>query len=110
MKNRLFPLAAALALLIANNASGQDLTANLDIKDHKFYPSTIKVPAGEKIKLVFTNYDTTPEEPESNSMSFEKIIPAGGRATIFVRPLKAGTYSFMGDFNQSTAQGTIIAQ
>lgn len=110
MKNRLFPLAAALTLLLSNTAHAETLTANIAIKDHKFYPSTIKVPAGEKIKLVLTNHDTTPEEPESKSMGFEKVIKGGGRATIFVRPLKAGSYSFEGDFNKLTAQGVIIAQ
>ena len=98
------------ALMLCGVAHAEDLTANIAIKDHRFYPSVIKVPAGQKIKLVFTNMDATPEEPESASLGFEKVIAGGGRATVFVKPLKPGSYSFIGEFNQATAQGTVLAQ
>ena len=103
-------VALASALMLCSVSHAEDLTANIAIKGHRFYPSVIKVPAGQKIKLVFTNMDATPEEPESASLGFEKVIAGGGRATVFVKPLKAGSYSFMGEFNQATAQGTVLAQ
>lgn len=99
-----------MALMVCGAAYAEDLTANIAIKDHRFYPSVIKVPAGQKIKLVFTNMDATPEEPESASLGFEKVIAGGGRATVFVKPLKAGSYDFFGEFNQATAQGTLVVQ
>mgnify|MGYP003601710461 CR=1 FL=1 len=110
MKKLTLGAVAMVAWAMSAVAHAEDLTANIAIKDHRFYPSVIKVPAGQKIKLVFTNMDATPEEPESQSLGFEKVIPGGGRATVFVKPLKAGSYSFFGEFNQATAQGVLVVQ
>lgn len=110
MKKILTALTVSLGLLCATAARADDLTANITIKNHRFYPSVIKVPAGQKFKMVFTNMDSTPEEPESNSMGFEKIVSGGGRVTVFIKALKPGSYNFFGEFNLATAQGTVIAQ
>lgn len=80
------------------------------IKDHKFSPETLKVPAGEKIKLIVDNQDPTPEEFESHDFNREKIIAGNSKATIFIGPLSAGTYKYFGEFNEATAQGVIIAE
>jgi len=81
----------------------------IQIKDHKFMPAKIVVPAGEKIKLRIENLDPTPEEFESHDFNREKIITGGGKATMYVGPLKPGQYKFFGEFNEDTAQGLIIA-
>jgi hypothetical protein len=83
---------------------------NLNIKDHQFQPSEITIPVNTKVKLVVHNLDSTPEEFESHSMHREKIIPAGGKRTIFIGPLDAGTYEFFGEFNPRTAKGRVIAK
>ncbi|MGH1374915.1 MAG: DUF6746 family protein [Alphaproteobacteria bacterium] len=83
---------------------------NIIIKDHKFTPEEIIVPAGEKIKLIVDNQDPTPEEFESDDMNREKIIGGNKKATIFVGPLKPGKYHFFGEFNLKTANGYIIAK
>lgn len=80
------------------------------IKDHKFSPEEIIVPAGEKIKLIIDNQDPTPEEFESHDMNREKIISGNKKAKIFVGPLKPGKYHFFGEFNMDTANGYIIAK
>jgi plastocyanin domain-containing protein len=80
------------------------------IKDHKFSPELLKVPAGEKIKLIIDNQDPTPEEFESHDFNREKIIPGNSKATIFIGPLKPGKYHFFGEFNMDTAKGDIIAE
>lgn len=80
------------------------------IKDHKFVPDTLRVPAGEKIKLIVDNQDTTPEEFESHDFNREKIIAGNSKATIFIGPLSAGSYKYFGEFNEATAQGVIIAE
>lgn len=82
----------------------------LFIKDHKFNPSQLTLPAGEKIKLIIHNQDGTPEEFESYDLHREKIIPGNKKAVIFIGPLKPGTYSFFGEFNPKTAQGVITVQ
>ncbi len=80
------------------------------IKDHKFSPAEITVPAGEKIKLIVDNQDPTPEEFESHDMNREKIIRGNKKATIYVGPLKPGKYHYFGEFNMETANGYIIAK
>lgn len=80
------------------------------IKDHKFSPAELRVPAGEKIKLIVDNQDSTPEEFESHDFNREKIIAANTKATIFIGPLEAGTYKYFGEFNMDSAQGIIIAE
>ena len=73
-------------------------------------PSELQIPAGQKVKLVVDNQDSTPEEFESHSLNREKIIPGNSKATIFIGPLKPGTYEFFGEFHQETAQGKIIVK
>lgn len=80
------------------------------IKDHKFQPAELKVPAGQAFKLLVKNTDPTAEEFESHDLHREKIIAGNSEATISMRALEAGTYKFFGEFNESTAQGQIIVE
>jgi plastocyanin len=80
------------------------------IKEHRMNPEELQVPAGQKIKLVVDNQDATPEEFESHTLNREKIVPGNSKATIFIGPLKPGTYEYFGEFHQATAQGKIIAK
>ena len=73
-------------------------------------PSELQVPAGQKIRVTVDNQDATPEEFESHILNREKIVPGNSKATIFIGPLKPGTYEYFGDFNQATAQGRITAK
>ena len=102
----------ALAVFLSGSlvAFAQDADFAIAIKDHKFSPDRIEIPAGKKVKLVVDNQDATPEEFESNSMKIEKVIPGKSKATIYVGPLKAGEYKFAGEFNEKTAKGVIVAK
>ena len=80
------------------------------IKDHKFEPAEIIVPANTKIKLIIENQDATPEEFESHEMHREKIIAGNRTGKILVGPLKPGKYPFFGEFHEDTARGVVIAQ
>ena len=68
------------------------------------------MPVQQRIKLNIHNQDSTAEEFESHSLNREKLIPAGAKAVIYIGPLKAGSYDFFGEFNQSTAKGVFIAE
>ena len=106
---RLLLLSSALAVSsLAVAAETPEFT--LTIKDHKFEPAELTIPAGQKVKIKVTNADATPEEFESHELNREKVIPGGATATIFVGPLKAGTYPFFGEFNPKTAQGKLIVK
>ncbi len=100
---------SVLALGMAT-AQAEDLTFNLTIKDHRFTPQELRVPAGRKVLLLVENQDPTPEEFESDELRREKVIKGGATARIFVGPLKPGRYPFFGEFHEKTAQGVLIAE
>ena len=91
-------------------AIAADDSFSLTIKDHRFEPSQLQVPAGRKLKLVVKNLDPTAEEFESHDLKREKVIAGKGQATINIGPLKPGTYRFVGEYHESTAQGQLIAK
>lgn len=97
------PLATAVDPAPANEVT-------LTIRDHKFEPAELIVPAGQKVKIKVVNADPTPEEFESHELNREKVIPGKATAMIFVGPLKPGEYPFFGEFNPKTAQGKLIAK
>ena len=107
---RYVALSFALILPFGVNVAAQEPTYTLVIKDHKFQPTELEVPAGQKIALVVKNDDPTPEEFESTQLRREKVIPGGQQATVYIGPLKPGRYEFFGDFNPKTARGYIIVK
>jgi len=105
---------AAVAFLslfasVAARAAGEPEFA-LAIKDHRFTPSEIRIPANVKVRLVIDNQDATPEEFDSHALNREKVIPGKSKATVFVGPLSPGRYPFMGEFNAASAQGAVVAE
>lgn len=82
----------------------------INIKNHRFEPAEITVPAGRKFKLVVNNQDATPEEFESHALNREKVIPGKTSASIWIGPLKPGSYDFVGEYHENTARGKIVAK
>ena len=82
----------------------------LVIKDHRFTPDQVVVPADTKVKLRVKNQDATPEEFESHELNREKVIPPNKEVTIYIGPLDPGEYGFFGEFNEDTARGKIIVE
>lgn len=107
---RFFVLTLLSVSVIAGNALAADPEVLLVIKNHQFEPSELKVLAGQRVKLVVHNQDTTPEEFESHSLNREKLVPAGSKATIYIGPLKPGRYSFFGEYNEASAKGVVVAE
>lgn len=103
-------LLATLLFGLSLSALAADGDYKLVIENHRFSPETLNVPAGQKIKLVIENRDATPEEFESHALNREKVIAGKSTATIFIGPLKAGSYPFVGEFNEKTAKGVIVAK
>ncbi|MGQ0446259.1 MAG: cupredoxin domain-containing protein [Beijerinckiaceae bacterium] len=107
-------LAAAATLLSCLGrapADAQDAAvARTSIKEHRFAPAEIKVPANTPITLVIRNLDPTPEEFESKTLRVEKIVAGKSEITIHLRPLAPGRYRFYGEFNEATAEGAIVAE
>jgi plastocyanin len=103
-------LVAAWAVLAMSGAGALAQDFNLAIRDHKFEPAEIRVPAGKRVVIQITNNDPTPEEFESSSLKVEKVIAGKSKATIRVGPLQPGRYEFIGEFHADTAKGVLIAE
>jgi hypothetical protein len=103
-------LALIVVAAVGPGAVAQEPTYTLVIKDHKFQPTEIEIPAGKKITLIVKNEDPTPEEFESIELRREKVIPGGQQVTVYIGPVKPGRYEFFGDFNPKTARGHIVAK
>lgn len=82
----------------------------LVIKDHKFEPTEIKIPAGKKIKLTIVNKDDTPEEFHSDDLKREKVMMGNKSVITYIGPLAPGRYKFMGEFHESTAKGVVVVE
>ena len=98
-----------LAILLPIVAQATD-EVPLAIKDHRFEPSELVVPARQKVKLVIHNQDASPEEFESHELNREKVILGNSIATVYVGPLEPGRYGFVGEYNEKTAQGVIVVE
>jgi hypothetical protein len=110
MKPAYLIIPTALMLALALPAQADLPEYRLVIKHHQFEPANLVVPVGQKIKLVIENLDPTPEEFESHPLNREKLVPANGKAIVYVGPLEPGSYPFFGEFNPQTAIGTITAK
>lgn len=111
---RLFTLAFLMtggSLFVALAAPADEpLAVSVVIKNHEFEPSEIRVPAGRMVRLTVQNTDATPEEFESHDLNLEKIVTGGGTIVLEFGPLKTGTYRFVGEFNEDSAKGRIVAE
>jgi plastocyanin len=105
-------LLAGLGLALGLPAAGAGVATpplNLVLKDHRFTPAALTVPAGQKVQIVLLNQDRATEEFDSGDLNVEEMVTPGGQVIFSIGPLKPGTYAFMGEFHPATAQGQIIA-
>ena len=114
MRTRLVISSMAMGIALIGSAlpiaHAADPEYRLVIKEHRFAPAELEVPAGQKLRIVVENQDPTPEEFESYALNREKVVPGNGRIVLFVGPLKPGRYEFFGEFNQATARGWLVAR
>ena len=105
MNTQLKQACIALAIaLISVGAMADPLT--LAIKSRQFEPAQLQLPAGKKVQLLVHNQDAIPAEFGSYDLSREVMIPPGGKAKVYIGPLKPGNYEFFDDFNPA-ARGQI---
>ena len=100
----------ALAVCLAFPAMAKADPIGVTIKDHRFTPSEIHVPAGKPATLNIKNEDATAEEFDSSSLKVEKVIGGGKEGTVRLRPLDPGKYPFIGEYHEDTAKGVIVAE
>jgi len=106
-------LCTALAMAALSSPSSRAANADepfvVTLKNHAFAPQVLTVPADRKIRVTIRNADQTPAEFESNSLNREKIVGPNAEITVFIGPLKAGSYAYYDDFHRTTT-GTIEAR
>ena len=110
------PPVVCLAIAVATGASllappaSAGIPIDVTIKDHRFTPAEIHVPAGKPATLNVKNEDATAEEFESHELNIEKVIAGGTSGTVRLRPLDPGKYPFIGEYHEDTAKGVIVAE
>lgn len=107
---RVAAVAGVAGLLAFGAPAHAEDTFLLTIRNHRFEPDRLEVPANAKFKLQVKNADASAEEFESHSLKREKVVPAGGTITLSIGPLKPGEYKFAGEYHESTAQGVLVAK
>jgi hypothetical protein len=107
---RLICLVLALELAVSPAAAQPPAGPfRLVLKDHRFTPDTLTVPAGQKFKLEVVNGDASGDELESAALKVEREIAPHGKLLLQLGPLAAGAYPFVGDLHAETAKGVIVA-
>ena len=103
----------AVALMSGLSATGSfaagEPSVTLTLRDHRFTPATVTVPAGQRVQVVLINQDRATEEFDSHDLRIEKMVMPGATVRFFIGPLRPGTYEFVGEFHPGTAQGHIVA-
>ena len=100
---------AALAVALCGTAFAAG-PVSVTLKDHRFTPAQITVPANQPIVIHLTNQDATAEEFDSTALEVEKVVAGNSEGDVHIRALSPGKYPFMGEYHSTTAQGVVIAQ
>jgi plastocyanin len=88
--------------------AAQDVT--LTLKDHRFTPAEISVPAGQRVRIVLINRDPATEEFDSDDLKLEEVVTPMGQVAFDIGPLQPGHYNFMGEYHAETAQGRVVVE
>jgi heme/copper-type cytochrome/quinol oxidase subunit 2 len=100
---------AFIALIGLGNAHAEDAAYTIDAANGQFSPSTLTIPANQKIKLTVNNKDTAQVEFESYPLNREEKIEPGENTEMYLGPLDAGNYEFFDD-NNPDAKGIITVK
>ena len=102
-------LLAATAL--AAVALAQELPVfEIVMKDGRFSPERLEVPAGKRLKLVLKNEGRGPAEFENLSMRVEKVLAPGVTSFVVLHGLKPGEYRFVDEFRPEGGSLTLVAK
>ena len=82
-----FPVLITALLTSLTALGANDLSFELSLKEHKFTPSELTIPADQRVKLTIKNLDSTPAEFEKATISRPRKSsrPVAKSASILVR-------------------------
>jgi heme/copper-type cytochrome/quinol oxidase subunit 2 len=110
MRTILFPTGLAMTLAAAPVRAAEPANAQLVIRNHRFEPAELRVPANTPVVIEVRNEDDTAEEFESAALRVEKVIAGKRQGTVRVKALQPGRYPFVGEYHADTAQGVLVAE
>ena len=99
-----------LVLLGCGIAHAGEDRPQLTIRNHRFAPTELHIPAHVPVVIDVRNEDATAEEFDSADLGVEKVIAGGRQSPIRIRPLAPGRYKFIGEYHADTAAGTIVVE
>lgn len=99
-----------LALWSPGAWAADEVLVKLSIKDHRFTPERLEIPARTKVILLIKNEDPEPEEFECLPLRREKIVFPGTEVRVVLGKVDPGEYPFFGEYHEATAKGIIVAR
>ncbi|MGH6683487.1 MAG: cupredoxin domain-containing protein [Pseudolabrys sp.] len=100
----------ALALFCTGARAEEPFSTSIVLRNHRFEPPEIHVPAGRRILLHLKNDDSLSEEFDSTALKVEKVFAGNSEGVIRISPLDPGRYDFIGEYHSDTAKGVVIAE
>ncbi|HEY7026640.1 MAG TPA: cupredoxin domain-containing protein [Gemmatimonadales bacterium] len=102
-------LVAGRSRVTVSEASGGGREVRITV-DGGYEPASIRVPAGQPVRLLFDRRDTSPcsEEVVFPDFGIRRFLPTGKTTPIDITPPKPGTYEFM--CGMSMLHGAVIAE
>jgi plastocyanin len=110
MRPATFLLLTALGVLCGGAQAEDAYSVTITIRDHRFEPAELHVPAGKRILLTVINADPLSEEFDSTALKVEKVIAGKSQGVVHISPLNPGRYDFIGEYHEETAKGRVIAE
>ena len=110
MRTSALLIAAALTVFAAGARADETYTTTITIRDHRFEPSELHVPAGKRVLLTIVNADPLSEEFNSPTLKVEKVIAGNSQGVVRFGPLDPGRYEFVGEYHDATAKGQVVAE
>lgn len=107
-----FVIAGMVALAVASTANAGSAPASpvvrLTLKDYRFTPATITIPANQRVKIELSNDDANGDDFESKDLHVDKEVQGMSHVSFLVGPLAPGCYAFQAEKSAATAHGTIV--
>ncbi|AOE61129.1 cupredoxin domain-containing protein [Pseudomonas corrugata] len=106
------PSVAVLMLVstVAMAQSANDTAIELSVREHKFTPAPLTIPADTKVKITLHNLDSTTAEFISDDFKGGKLVAGGKTASFFIGPLKSGTYEFHDEYHEAASKTQLIVK
>jgi Cupredoxin-like domain len=106
----LLPTGLVMTLSAIPVRAAEPANLQLVIRDHRFEPAELRVPANTPLVIEVRNEDDTAEEFESADLKVEKVIAGKRHGTVRLRALPPGRYPFIGEYHADTAKGVLVAE